>query len=92
MEQNTLPFILQQISSIIANSSLDIQALKQIKPFVTYGLCYGSIESKSSLWNILQGKLYHEENESIVCWILESFFWQQQVYLFIFVTTIHIIV
>ncbi len=79
MQQDTWPFIFQEISTIVSNSSLDLQALNQIKPFVIYGLCYGSIESRSSLWNMLQGKLYHEDSRPIVCWILESFFWQQQV-------------
>ena len=71
---------MQQTSNIISNGPIDHQALKQIQPFILYGLCYGSNEAKKSLWSMLLGKLSNGPSQQIVLdWALESLLWQSQV-------------
>lgn len=82
MQPETWPFIMQQSSSIISNGGINLQALKQIQPFIIYSLCYGSCDVQISLWNLLMGKLSITSSNQLTVvleWMLESLLWQKKV-------------
>jgi hypothetical protein len=56
----------------------EVQALKEIKPFVIYILCYGLNETRISLLSILMGKLHSVKNPLIIDWLLETLLWHHQ--------------
>lgn len=57
---------------------IEVQALKEIKPFVIYILCYGLNETRISLLSILMGKLHSVKNPLIIDWLLETLLWHHQ--------------
>ncbi len=79
MQPETWPFILQQTSSIISCGIFEVQALKEIKPFVIYTLCYGLYETRTSLLCLLMEKLHSKRNPLIIDWFLEALVWHPQV-------------
>jgi hypothetical protein len=82
MQPDSWPYIIQQTSNIISTGMFEVQALKEIKPFVIYTLCYGLYETRTSLLSILMGKLHSVKNPLIIDWLLETLLWQhQQVYI-----------
>lgn len=79
MQPFTWPYLMQQTSNIISCGEVDLQSLKQIKPFVIYILCCGPCETRGSLWSLLIGKLSNAYSSEILDWLLESLLWQNQV-------------
>ena len=79
MQPFTWPYIVQQTSNIISCGEVNLQCLKQIKPFVLYILCCGPSETRASLWSLLIGKLSNANSSEILDWLLESLLWQNQV-------------
>ena len=78
MQPDSWPYIIQQTSNIISSGMFEVQALKEIKPFVIYILCYGMHETRTSLLSILMGKLNSVKNPLIIDWLLEALLWQHQ--------------
>lgn len=78
MQPESWPYILQQTSSIISSGIFEVQALKDIKPFVIYILCYGLYETQISLLCLLMEKLHSEESsiKLLIGWLLEALLWQ----------------
>lgn len=75
MQPDSWPYIFQQTSSIISSGIFEVQALKDIKPFVIYILCYGLYETQISLLCLLMGKLHSEGNSMLIDWLLEALLW-----------------
>ena len=86
MQPDSWPYIIQQTSNIISSGMFEVQALKEIKPFVIYILCYGMHETRTSLLSILMGKLNSVKNPLIIDWLLEALLWQHQQVHFQFVS------
>jgi hypothetical protein len=78
MQPDSWPYIIQQTSNIISSGMFEVQALKEIKPFVIYILCYGLNETRISLLSILMGKLHSVKNPLIIDWLLETLLWHHQ--------------
>jgi hypothetical protein len=78
MQPDSWPYIIQQTSNIISSGMFEVQALKEIKPFVIYILCYGLNETRFSLLSILMGKLHSVKNPLIIDWLLETLLWHHQ--------------
>uniref|UniRef100_A0A0P5JGL1 RE24967p n=1 Tax=Daphnia magna TaxID=35525 RepID=A0A0P5JGL1_9CRUS len=78
MQPDSWPYIMQQISNIISCGMFEVQALKEIKPFVIYILCHGRYEARTSLLCTLVGKLHVGKNPLIIDWLLETLVWQHQ--------------
>lgn len=77
LQADSWPYIAQQTSNIISSGVFEVQALKDIKPFVIYILCYGSYETQISLLCLLMEKLYNEKSscQILIDWLLEALSW-----------------
>ena len=76
MQPESWPFILQQTNNIISCGVFEVQALKEMKPFVIYALSYGLCQIRLSLLSLILEKLHSGECPVLEDWILESLVWQ----------------
>lgn len=90
MQADSWPYILQHTSSILSSGVFEVQALKDIKSFVIFILCYGAYETQIMMLCLLMEKLHIEKNssQSLVDWLLEALSWHHiQVFITIFFFT-----